>query len=315
MQQTRKQNESCRAECELLQNEIYKAQDLRKRQQQNMYQLKNDLRYREKESDELRLKQQMLEKEHKQAQDRTKLMGEQVDQKAVQVDKVNQRLEATQREMANVSSSVNALDVQINDVDRSNARAIEVQKKLVRTQDQEIQRSLEQDTQVKVRDQKLRELEYSLEQNHKELEGVRYSNDALMDRNHDLQQELDSLNTHAELLGSQNKELQYELDSFIETDEVVKHNLDRKDKVHKIRSQVDEVIKKSMYELQSKSPARNARSPTQYEEKQAKKGNESQLQVSQVNTSQMRVSQHQQYLGESINYRGSPLRRGHLDQY
>ena len=37
---------------------------------------------------------------------------------------------------------------------------------------------------------------------------------------------------------------------------MVRRNLDRKDKVYNIRSKVDEVIKKSMVDLQSKSPSR-----------------------------------------------------------
>lgn len=65
----------------------------------------------------------------------------------------------------------------------------------------------------------------------KDLDGVRYSNDALMDRNHDLKLELESLNQHADLLTSQNRELQRELDSFVETDDIVRRNLDRKEKV------------------------------------------------------------------------------------
>lgn len=84
----------------------------------------------------------------------------------------------------------------------------------------------------------------------------------MLDRNHELKVELDSLNNHADLLTSQNRELQHELDSFVETDEVVRRNLDRKDKVYHIRSKVDEVIKKSMYDLSSKSPCR-IRSPVQ----------------------------------------------------
>ena len=73
---------------------------------------------------------------------------------------------------------------------------------------------------------------YSL--NH-EMEGMRYSNEALVERNYDLRQELESLNRHQRLLAEQNNELQRELDGFIETDEIVKRNLDRKDKVQQIR--------------------------------------------------------------------------------
>lgn len=64
---------------------------------------------------------------------------------------------------------------------------------------------------------------------------MRYSNDALLDRNHDLKMELESLNGHSELLTSQNRELQRELDQFVETDDIVRRNLDRKEKVIQIR--------------------------------------------------------------------------------
>ena len=97
---------------------------------------------------------------------------------------------------------------------------------------------------------------------------MRYSNDALLDRNHDLKLELESLNQHADLLVAQNKELQRELDSFVETDDVVRRNLDRKDKVTQIRQQVDEVIHKSIIDLQQRSPRRN-RSPAKYEVQQS----------------------------------------------
>jgi hypothetical protein len=41
----------------------------------------------------------------------------------------------------------------------------------------------------------------------RDLEGMRYSNEALVERNYDLRQELDSLNRHQKLLGEQNGEL------------------------------------------------------------------------------------------------------------
>jgi hypothetical protein len=53
--------------------------------------------------------------------------------------------------------------------------------------------------------------------------------------------------------------LQRELDNFVETDEIVKRNLDRKDKVNLIRNKVDDVIKKSIVDLASKSPNKEAR--------------------------------------------------------
>jgi hypothetical protein len=70
------------------------------------------------------------------------------------------------------------------------------------------------------------------------------------------------LNRHQRLLAEQNCELQRELDGFVETDEIVKRNLDRKDKVQQIRSQVDEVIKRSIIEVKSRSPIRGTTART-----------------------------------------------------
>ena len=109
-----------------------------------------------------------------------------------------------------------------------------------------------------------KDAELQIEHLRKDLDGVRYSNDALLDRNHDLKLELESLNGHSELLTQQNRELQRELDSFVETDDVVRRNLDRKEKVQQIRQQVDDVIQKSIVDLVSKSP-RRARSPVKYD--------------------------------------------------
>lgn len=43
----------------------------------------------------------------------------------------------------------------------------------------------------------------------------------------------------------------------METDDVVRRNLDRKDRVAHVRSKVDEVIKRSVHDMISKSPERN----------------------------------------------------------
>ena len=82
----------------------------------------------------------------------------------------------------------------------------------------------------------------------------------MLERNSSLKEELEALNRHAEVLTGQNRELQVELEGFVATDEVVKRNLDRKDKIVNLRSQVDDVIQKSMMEMRQHSPARS-RSP------------------------------------------------------
>jgi hypothetical protein len=102
---------------------------------------------------------------------------------------------------------------------------------------------------------------YSLEVDERgkntDLEAVNYSNQALMDRNLDLKSEYEALQKHSSLLTQQNRDLQRELDSFVETDDVVRRNLDRKEKVDEIRYKVDAAISTSVAHVyKSKSPIR-----------------------------------------------------------
>lgn len=53
-------------------------------------------------------------------------------------------------------------------------------------------------------------------------------------------------------LNNQNYCLQKELEDFVEADEAVKRNLDRKYKVENIRSRVDDVIKRSQLEVEQR---------------------------------------------------------------
>lgn len=78
-----------------------------------------------------------------------------------------------------------------------------------------------------------------------------------MDRNLDLKSEYEALQKHSSLLTQQNRDLQRELDSFVETDDVVRRNLDRKEKVDEIRYKVDAAISTSVATVyKSKSPIR-----------------------------------------------------------
>jgi hypothetical protein len=89
-----------------------------------------------------------------------------------------------------------------------------------------------------------------------DLEAVNYSNQALMDRNADLKVEFEALQKHSTLLTQQNRDLQRELDSFVETDDIVRRNLDRKEKVNAIRTSVNTALN------QSSNMVQQARTPT-----------------------------------------------------
>ena len=65
-------------------------------------------------------------------------MNELVDSKLVQVDRTTQKLDATERDIAELEASINVLDIEINEVERMNDRHIESQKKMLRQKDSEM---------------------------------------------------------------------------------------------------------------------------------------------------------------------------------
>ncbi len=151
------------------------------------------------------------------------------------LEKTSVKLDGTLRDCDQVRGNVNSLEYQVQEFVRSNGQAVELQKRLFRQKDSEVIKNQDLDKGVRITDQNIKDLDLHIESLNHDLEGMHYSNEALVERNYDLRQELDSLNRHQRLLAEQNNELQRELDGFIETDEIVKRNLDRKDKVQQIR--------------------------------------------------------------------------------
>lgn len=92
----------------------------------------------------------------------------------------------------------------------------------------------------------------------KELDGARYSNQALLDNNSQFQVEIDALNNHIRVLNTQNEDLTKELDSFVEANEAIRQRLDRRNRVMDLRSKNENQLQKSMaHVVEARSPARD----------------------------------------------------------
>jgi len=98
----------------------------------------------------------------------------------------------------------------------------------------------------------LQELEITLNKDEQDEKSISYEIDRLKQHSDqmlkdqiDLQAEIDALDKHMANLNNQNYCLQKELEEFVQADEAVRMNLDRKNKVENIRSRVDDVIRRS----------------------------------------------------------------------
>lgn len=197
---TKAYNDQLRREIDFIQQDIFGAQDLKKRQQTAIYNLKNDVRYQEKEISDLSTKLAVLDKENHSLVDRNHFLNKQLDAKDQAIDKVSSNCVHTHRDVAVLHSSINALDMEIVEAERANDRASELQKKLLRTRDNENARGQDLSYTLKEQEKRLRENDVQFDHLKKELENVKYSNDVMLERNHELKVELDSLSSHSELL-------------------------------------------------------------------------------------------------------------------
>lgn len=93
----------------------------------------------------------------------------------------------------------------------------------------------------------------------KDIDAQKYQNASQRDSNVELLNEKDALEKHAAVLQGQNQDITRELDKFVETDEMVRSQLDRRGRVYGIRSQNENELRQSYYrieEVRSRSPQR-----------------------------------------------------------
>ena len=158
-----------------------------------------------------------------------------------------------------MKNNIHGLDIEINNLERTNNALVEDQKLKLSKNSHEYNTAHELTSALQGLEAKYYSLEVDERGKNTDLEAVNYSNQALMDRNLDLKSEYEALQKHSLLLTQQNKDLQRELDSFVETDDVVRRNLDRKEKVTQIRYRADVGIPEPgpvMMVARSRSPMR-----------------------------------------------------------
>lgn len=191
--------------------------------------------------------------------ERTSSLNEQLNQRTHQTEETSVKIHQAQTDITKLKSMIHGLDLEINQLERANAILVEDQKQKLAKNSQEYNLAHELTSQLQSLEAKFYSLEVDERAKNTDLEAVNYSNQALMDRNLDLKAEYEALQKHSSLLTQQNKDLQRELDSFVETDDIVRRNLDRKTKVDEIRYKVDNAIQQSAHVVyKSRSPIRES---------------------------------------------------------
>jgi chromosome segregation ATPase len=272
-------NQGIERENDNVRTSIQDNQELRHRQQSTIYQNNGALSKWEQECFAQQTRITVLDKERQTLVQRTTALNEQLMSRTSHAEDVSLKIHSACGDISKLKSMIHSLDLEINEYEKSNSRLVEEQKARLQQNSHQYNKAHELTAVLQNLEAKFYSLEVDERGKNTDLEAVNYSNSALMDRNLDLKQEYEALQKHSVLLTQQNKDLQRELDSFVETDDIVRRNLDRKEKVQEIRTKVDYAIHQSLGDARRNSPRKSpigGDRTVQFSQQQSYKGSSNQ---------------------------------------
>lgn len=113
----------------------------------------------------------------------------------------------------------------------------------------------------------LKSLEHHLYETRRDVDCQRNQNGQNRRLNDDLTHEREALQRHSGVLEAQNADLSQELDRFVQTDELLRSQLDRRSRVHGIQNKNHDELRHSGYrvhEARSRSPAKCMQTPSRH---------------------------------------------------
>ena len=168
-------------------------------------------------------------------------------------------LEDTERELGRVREENSKVSTENAALRRDNERVAAENYDLRKEVD--FQEGRNADVSVQIRDSELRlkEKEDTLFAVRRDVESLRITAGQNRADNNDMQAERDALEKHASCLQGQNADLAGELERFVQTDEVLRGQLDRRGRVYGLQNKNQDELRQSYYRVdqaRSRSPAK-----------------------------------------------------------
>lgn len=192
-----------------------------------------------------------------------------IDSRSYDIRTKQAQLDDTEREVARVKDLNQQQTVEIialrKDVDRVSADGYDLRKGGEATE----ARNADLAAQLRSLDIQLREREESLYGCRKDIENQQYTNQNMRHDLNDYLAEKDALERHSRILLAQNDDLTKELERFVNTDEVLRQQLDRRGRVHQMQERNNRelgVSAKKVYEARSRSPVNKRLATPSYNE-------------------------------------------------
>eukprot|EP00347_Sterkiella_histriomuscorum_P012525 403368242 len=178
-----------------------------------------------------------------------------IEGKHVQERRLEQEIREKQAQLQDYKERISLYEKNTHETERKlqneNIRSEEIVQRL-RTLKQQLD-----ETEEKLRrsQNRRREIQSEMERNDRENQELRRNKARLDDDQIDLRDQINAMNKHCDLLAKQNDELAQELQLMVETDELVRERLNRRERVLQIRNHNEDQLLRSRVQMErSKSP-------------------------------------------------------------
>ena len=217
--------------------------------------------YRERENDgqsqKIRATDYELAKTHDRANELTKI----AEARDFDLRRTIETLEHAQGELAMLKDQGSRQQADNASSQRNIDRGNEERLALLRQKEGEIQRGKDLQAVIFDLESKIRAREDHIAITRKENDDVKFSNAGISDRNSGLRVEIMALQQHIDILQNQNRDLNKELEVFVQTDEQIRVNLNRRDRVETLKRYGEYELQKSYAHLENSSPQRRTGGP------------------------------------------------------
>jgi len=158
-------------------------------------------------------------------------------------------LENTERELARIREENSKLSVENAALRRDNERVAIENYDLRKEVDFQEGRNADVSIQIRDSEIRLKEREDTLYAVRRDVESLRVTSMQNRSDNNDLLAERDALEKHAQCLQGQNADLASELERFVQTDEVLRGQLDRRSRVYGLQTKNQDELRQSYYRV------------------------------------------------------------------
>ena len=212
--------------------------------------------YRERENDGQGQRIRATDYELGKLHDRANELAKIAEAREFDLRRTTEALEGAQADLANLKDQGARQQSDNGAAQRNVERGNDDRLVLLRQKEAENLRSKDLQAVIFDLEAKIRAREDQISIVRKENDDVRFSSAGITDRNSLLRSEIAALQQHIAILEQQNRDLNKELEVFVQTDEQIRTNLNRRDRVENLKRYGEYELQKSYAELERSSPIR-----------------------------------------------------------